>query len=132
MAAKEDNESHQEFPVASFPIPSRAELEERVVLALNSKDGQQSCVQDGADPYTKAVNYVEKHRIIEVFQVSMDTKHSYIWQYILTRVCAVLYTELTTSNNLNNGYTQTPHYLDLYTYSYAAILKFFHRLSHRE
>lgn len=77
MAAQEDNESHQEFPVASFPIPSRAELEERVVLALNSKDGQQSCVQDGADPYTKAVNYVEKHRIIEVFQVSMDTTHSY-------------------------------------------------------
>ena len=73
MAAQDDNESHQEFPAASFAVPSRAGLEERVVLALNAKDGQQSCVQDGADPYTKAVNYVEKHRIVEIFQVAMET-----------------------------------------------------------
>ena len=73
MAAQEDREYNQEFSVASFPVPSRAELEERLVLALNTKDGQQSCVQDAADPYTAAVNYVEKHRIIEIFQVSMET-----------------------------------------------------------
>lgn len=68
MAAQEDNESNLEFSVASFAVPSRAELEERLVLELNTKDGQQSCVQDATDPYTKAVNYVEKHRIVEIFQ----------------------------------------------------------------
>ena len=73
MAAQADNESHQEFPVASFSVPSRAELEERLVLSLNAKDGQQACAQDAADPYTKAVHYVEKHRIVEIFQVSMET-----------------------------------------------------------
>ena len=69
MAAQEDNDSHQEFPVASFAVPSRAELEERVVLALNARDGQQACAQDAADPYTRAVRYVEHHRIVEIFQV---------------------------------------------------------------
>ncbi|CAI8055515.1 Testis-specific expressed protein 55 [Geodia barretti] len=68
MAAQEDNESHQQFPVASFAVPSRTELEERLVLALNTRDGQQSCAQDGADPYTRAVRYVEQHRIVEIFQ----------------------------------------------------------------
>ena len=75
MATQADNESHQEFSVASFAVPSRAELEERLVLALNTKDGQQSCAQDGADPYTKAVQYVEKHRIVEIFQVRYPWKH---------------------------------------------------------
>ena len=69
MAAQEDKESHQAFPAASFAVPSRAELEERVVLALNARDGQQSSAQDAADPYTRAVQYVEKHRIAEIFQV---------------------------------------------------------------
>ena len=77
MATQADNESHQEFSVASFAVPSRAELEERLVLALNTKDGQQSCAQDGADPYTKAVQYVEKHRIVEIFQVRYPWKHVY-------------------------------------------------------
>ena len=75
MAAQEDNESHQQFPVASFAVPSRTELEERLVLALNTRDGQQSCAQDGADPYTRAVRYIEQHRIVEIFQVvSMETR----------------------------------------------------------
>ena len=75
MAAQEDNESHQEFPAALFAVPSRTELEERLVLALNTKDGQQACAQDDADPYTRAVRYVEQHRIVEIFQVvSMETK----------------------------------------------------------
>ena len=69
MAAQEDSESHREFPVASFSVPSRSEQEERVVLALNAKDGQQSCTQDAQDPYTRALEYVEKHRIVEIFQV---------------------------------------------------------------
>ena len=69
MAAQADNESHREFPVASFSLPSRSEQEERVVLALNTKDGQQSCTQDAEDPYTRALEYIEKHRIVEIFQV---------------------------------------------------------------
>lgn len=76
MAAQEDNESHQEFSVASFAVPSRAELEERLVLALNTKDGQQAPVQNAVDPYTKAVQYVERHRIVEIFQVTMETPRS--------------------------------------------------------
>lgn len=94
MAAQEDNESHQEFPVASFPVTSRAELEERVVLALNSKDGQQSCVQDGNDPYTKAVQYVEKHRIIEIFQVGIHgyDKHTHTGLIFIARAyCSISY-----------------------------------------
>lgn len=73
MAAQEDNESNQEFSVASFDVPSRAEVEERLVLALNAKDGLQAPGQDSSDPYTRALNYVEKHRIVEIFQVAMET-----------------------------------------------------------
>ena len=72
MAAK-DNAGFQEFPQASFAIPSEADAEERVVLALNVKDGHQSPAQSVEDPYTRAVKYVEKHRIVEVFQVTIET-----------------------------------------------------------
>lgn len=68
MAAK-DNESVQTFPQASFDIPPKEHLEEAVVLALNVQDGQQSLGQSVEDPYTRAVRYLEKHRIVEIFQV---------------------------------------------------------------
>lgn len=90
MASQEDCESHQEFSVASFAVPSRAELEERVVLAMNLKDGQQSCTQDSADPYTKAVHYVEKHRIVEIFQVSMETTHTHTTEYTAWLYCSLM------------------------------------------
>ena len=69
MAAK-DNESVQTFPQANFDIPPKEHLEEAVVLALNVQDGQQSLGQSVEDPYTRAVRYLEKHRIVEIFQVS--------------------------------------------------------------
>ena len=68
MAAK-DNESVQTFPPAGFDIPPKKHIEEAVVLALNVQDGQQSLGQSVGDPYTRAVRYLEKHHIVEVFQV---------------------------------------------------------------
>lgn len=68
MAAK-DHESVQAFPVAGFEIPPKEHIEEAVVLALNVQDGQQSLGQSVADPYTRAVRYLEKHRVVEIFQV---------------------------------------------------------------
>ena len=71
--AAEDSAGIQEFPQASFAVPSRADIEESVALAFNVKDGQQSSGQSSEDPYTRAVKYVEKHHIVEVFQVTMGT-----------------------------------------------------------
>lgn len=68
MAAK-DNESVQSFPLAGFDIPSKEHLEEAVVLSLNVQDGHQSLGQSVEDPYTRAVSYLEKHHIVEIFQV---------------------------------------------------------------
>ena len=70
MAAK-DNESVQTFPQAVFDIPPKDHVEEAVVLALNVQDGQQSLGQSVGDPYTRAVRYLEKHHIVEIFQVSV-------------------------------------------------------------
>lgn len=72
-ATAEDNGGYQDFPQASFAIPSKEEIEERVALAFNVKDGQQSSGQNDEDPYSRAVKYIEKHRIVEVFQVTMET-----------------------------------------------------------
>lgn len=69
----EDNGGFQDFPQASFAIPSKKELEEHVALAFNVKDGQQSSGQSDEDPYSRAVKYVEKHHIVDVFQVTMET-----------------------------------------------------------
>ncbi len=73
MAAK-DSAGVQEFPRAVFSVPSRAGAEEHTALAFNVKDGQQSVGQGVEDPYTKAVKYLERHQIAEVFQVAMETK----------------------------------------------------------
>ena len=67
------SEGHQEFPKASFALPSKETVEEAVALAANLQDGQQAPGQSSADPYTRAVAYVEKHHLVEVFQVSMET-----------------------------------------------------------
>lgn len=73
--AAEDNESVQTFPPAAFDIPPKQHIEEAVVLALNVQDGQQSLGQSVKDPYTRAVRYLEKHHIVEIFQVS-TSNHS--------------------------------------------------------
>lgn len=72
MAAK-DSAGFQEFPRATFAVPPKAEMEERSALAFNLRDGQQSMGQSTEDPYTRAVKYLEKHRIVEVFQVTIVT-----------------------------------------------------------
>ncbi len=76
MAAK-DSAGVQEFPQAVFSVPFRADAEERVALAFNVKDGQQSVGQGVEDPYTKAVKYMEKHQIAEVLQVTIETVTPY-------------------------------------------------------
>lgn len=65
----------QQFPLVSYSIPDDDEIKERIALALNLKDGQQSIGQSMQDPYTLAVKYIEKHKIVEVFQVTMETLH---------------------------------------------------------
>lgn len=67
MAAK-DSAGFQEFPLASFAVPSVEQMEERVALVVNSQDGLQSLGQSVEDPYPRAVKYIERHRIVEVFQ----------------------------------------------------------------
>ena len=87
-ATAEDNGGYHDFPQASFAIPSKEEIEERVALAFNVKDGQQSSGQNDEDPYSRAVKYIEKHRIVEVFQVTMETypKSRLIWGFTLFRL----------------------------------------------
>lgn len=80
MAAK-DSAGFQEFPLASFAVPSVEQMEERVALVVNSQDGLQSLGQSVEDPYPRAVKYIERHRIVEVFQVTMETVHT-VWQLV--------------------------------------------------
>ena len=68
MAAN-DNVGFHQFPQAAYPVPDSKEVEEKVAIALNLKDGQKSLGQSTEDPYTRALNYIEEHRITEVFQV---------------------------------------------------------------
>lgn len=72
MAAKE-SAGYQQFPLTSYAIPSEQEMKEQIYLALNLKDGQKSVSQSPEDPYTKAVQYIQEHQIVEVFQVTIAT-----------------------------------------------------------
>lgn len=69
----EGSSGFQQFPLVPSSIPDDQEMKERIALALNLKDGQQSLGQSVEDPYTRAVKYIEKHRIVEVLQVTMAT-----------------------------------------------------------
>ncbi len=68
----------QQFPETISVIPDEKEMAERVCLSLNSKDGQKSIGQSIQDPYTQALKYIEQHRIVEVFQVTIATYMSTI------------------------------------------------------
>lgn len=73
MAAK-DSAWEQRFDRTSFPTASsKQNAEENVVLSVNRHDGLQSGGQSIQDPYTRAIKYVEEHRIVEVFQVTIAT-----------------------------------------------------------
>ena len=72
MAAR-DNEGFQQFSKAVYPVPTREQVEEAAAIAANLIDGQKSLGQSMQDPYTASVNYLEKHRIVEIFQVTMET-----------------------------------------------------------
>jgi hypothetical protein len=64
-----DNVGFQQFPLISpSSIPSEEEFKEELYMRLNLKDGQQSATQSMEDPYTQAVKYIERHKIVEVFQ----------------------------------------------------------------
>lgn len=74
--AAEDSAREQHFDRTSFPAASRKNAEENVVLSSNCRDGLQSCGQSIQDPYTRAVKYLEEHRIVEVFQ-NITTRIAY-------------------------------------------------------
>ena len=87
MAAK-DKEGFQAFPEVSYGIPPRDQLEEASAMAQNLLEGQQAVGQGVGDPYTCAVHYLEKHRIVEIFQVcvTMETVSTialffFIWEH---------------------------------------------------
>ena len=44
---------------------SQKQIEASLLLALNCRDGKQGDgISEGIDPYTKAVNYLENHQIL--------------------------------------------------------------------
>ncbi|XP_064402747.1 testis-specific expressed protein 55-like [Halichondria panicea] len=67
MSAK-DNEGCQAFSQATDSVPSREHIEQAAAIAANVIDGQKSIGQSMQDPYTASVHYLEKHRIVEIFQ----------------------------------------------------------------
>lgn len=71
--AAEDKAGHQEFPLAVHDIPPREQIEEASAIAENLLEGHQGVGQGLEDPYTRAVHYLEKHRIVEILQVTMET-----------------------------------------------------------
>lgn len=70
---KETKVGFQQFPETTVVIPDEKEMVERICLSLNLKDGQKSAGQSFLDPYTQAIRYIEEHRIVQVFQVTMAT-----------------------------------------------------------
>ena len=89
-SGNEQTSGFQQFPLVSYSIPDDDEIKERIALALNLKDGQQSIGQSEQDPYTLAVKYIEKHKIVEVFQVTIATfTHYYplLTHGHLTKLC---------------------------------------------
>lgn len=72
MAAA-DKVGFQEFPKTVYDVPPREQIEEASAIAENLLEGQQAVGQGLSDPYTHAVHYLEKHRIVEIMQVTMET-----------------------------------------------------------
>lgn len=78
MSAK-DKEGFQGFPQASSSIPHPLQMEEVSAIAQTLLEGQQGVGESAdGDPYANAVRYLEKHRIIEILQVTMETVFSYL------------------------------------------------------
>lgn len=73
MAAA-DKAGFQEFSQTVHEVPSREQIEEASAIAQNLLEGQQAAGQGLSDPYTHAVHYLEKHRIVKIMQVTMGTK----------------------------------------------------------
>jgi len=71
MAAK-DHEGFQQFPNACDAVPDQVILEEEIELKLSLLEGHQSTGESEDDPYNKAVKYLEKHHIVEIFQVPVN------------------------------------------------------------
>ena len=54
---------------SSSNIFNRRQLEASLKLAMNTREGKQGIgVSEEVDPFTKAVNYLEKHQIINHFE----------------------------------------------------------------
>lgn len=71
--AAEDKVGFQEFHQATYDVPPRAQIEEASAIAQNLLEGHQAVGQGLGDPYTRAVHYLEKHKIVEILQVTMET-----------------------------------------------------------
>ena len=73
MSAK-DKEGFQEFTREPYPVLPPELTEELSALTQNLLEGHQG-VGDSPemDPYIKAVRYLEKHGIVQLFQVTIAT-----------------------------------------------------------
>lgn len=72
--AEKDNVGFQEFPNAAFNIPRKELMEELSAMTQNLMEGHQGVGEEKEDdPYSKAVHYLEKHRIVEILQVTIET-----------------------------------------------------------
>lgn len=69
----EDKVGFQEFSRAGYEVPPREQIEEASAIAENLLEGQQAVGQGLADPYTHAVHYLEKHNIVQILQVTIET-----------------------------------------------------------
>lgn len=98
MAVKDKGGGFQQFPLAVYDIPPREQIEEASAITQNLLEGHQAVGQGLADPYTHAVHYLEKHRIVEIMQVTMETGPYIVMQLMTLSTLTLFNTELNIQN----------------------------------
>ncbi len=84
MSSSKKNEGFQAFSQANNAVLTREQAEEAAAIAANLMDGQKSIGQSMQDPYTASVHYLEKHRIVEIFQVTVHMHYTHTHTYTNT------------------------------------------------